>query len=118
MGSSARARQRIGIDPLRVRYLSDGNESVGEILEVSRTGMFVRTQEFPRPGAVVALQFHDPNGGALVDARGEVRWNTQGLAHVGEESGFGVLVFEAPQAYRDFFAWAQSRVEKDECEDL
>ena len=112
MGGSARARQRIPIPPLRVRFLAEGLDAIGEITEVSRTGVFIETDEIPRSGAVVALQFWTPTGD-LVDLRGEVRWNTQGLASAADLTGFGVLLHEAPQPYREFFAWIQAEKEED-----
>ena len=85
---------------------------MGEITEVSRTGVFIEADEIPRSGAVVALQFWTPTGD-LVDLRGEVRWNTQGLASSADLKGFGVLLHEAPQPYREFFAWTQAEKEED-----
>ena len=111
MGGSARARQRITVAPLRVRFLAEGLDATGEITEVSRTGVFIQTDEIPRPGAVVAVQFWAPSGD-LVDLRGEVRWSTKGLASAEELRGFGVLVYEAPQPYREFYLWAQSQKEE------
>ncbi len=112
MGGSARARQRIPIPPIRVRFLAEGLDARGELIEISRTGMFIQTDELPRAGAVVALQFWTPTGD-LVDLRGEVRWNTQGLANAAELRGFGVLVHEAPEPYRQFFLWAQAEKPED-----
>jgi len=112
MGGSARERQRIPVPPLRIRFVTEGLDAAGELSAISRTGMFVETDELPRPGAVVALQFWTPSGD-LVDLRGEVRWNTQGLAHAAGLRGFGVLVHEAPQSYRQFFIWAQAEKSDD-----
>ena len=68
MDDSARARQRIKIDPITVRFLAEGQEAVGDLTEVSRAGVFIESDDFPRPGAVVALQFRSSTAG-LVDVR-------------------------------------------------
>ena len=117
MGDHARARQRLIIPGLRVRFISEGIEAVGRISEVSRAGLFIESDEFPRPGAVIAVQFHTESG-ELVDLRGEVRWTTQGAAHGSETEGFGMLVHEAPLAYRDFFVQTLDDPEKDDGEEL
>ncbi len=97
--------------------MSEGIEAVGRVSEVSRAGLFIESDEFPRPGAVIAVQFHTENG-ELVDLRGEVRWTTQGAAHGSETEGFGMLVHEAPLAYRDFFVQARDDSKKDDGEEL
>jgi hypothetical protein len=116
----ARARQRLKIDPVRVRFLAEGQEAVGRLTEVSRAGVFVEADEFPRPGAVVAFQFRVPSG-ELVDVRGEVRWSTQGLAGSNNHRGFGIMVHEAPLAFREFVSWIQNgadEADKEESEEL
>jgi hypothetical protein len=107
---SARARQRLKIARIQVRYLAEGLESVGEIRNVSRAGLFVAAGDVPRPGSFVALQFRPPRG-PLVDLRGQVRWNTQGLDNLAIPAGFGVLLHEPPREYREFYLWAVSEVE-------
>ncbi len=96
--------------------MAEGVEAVGRLQNVSRSGLYVKTAEPPRPGAIVALQFESP-GGRLVDLRGQVRWNSQGAARVGKPEGFGVRLHEPPRAYQDFVAWARSEGEKPEEDD-
>jgi hypothetical protein len=88
-----------------VRFLAGGREAIGTLHNVSRAGVGIRAAEVPRPGAIVALSFESPHGG-LVDARGEVRWNTRGLASPAVPEGFGVRLHEPPAAFREFFQWA------------
>ncbi len=113
MSGSARARERVPVSDIRVRFLTEGLDATGQLAEVSRAGLFVRSDELPRPGAVIALQFRIPEG-ELVDLRGEVRWNTQGLVDLNGVAGFGVLLREPPQIYREFYLWIQDRLEKEE----
>ena len=88
-----------------MRFLAEGQEAVGTLHNVSRAGVGIRSAEVPRPGAIIALSFESPSG-ALVDARGEVRWNTRGLATGRVPEGFGVRLHEPPKAFREFFLWA------------
>ena len=92
-----------------MRYVAEGMESVGLLQDVSRSGLYVRAPELPRPGAIVALQFESPTG-KLVDIRGQVRWNSSGS----DPDGFGVRVHEPPREYREFVAWALAEAEKDD----
>jgi hypothetical protein len=88
-----------------VRFLAEGRESVGTLQNVSRAGVGIQSAEVPRPGAIIALTFESPHG-VLVDARGEVRWNTRGFASSRLPDGFGVRLHEPPREFRDFFRWA------------
>jgi hypothetical protein len=105
MSSSSRARARVPIAEIPVRFKADGSEAVGHLENLTRTGVFVRTDDLPRDGAAVALQFHSPSG-ILIDLRGEVRWNSEGLSHLLSVRGFGVLLHEPPPEYLEFFDWA------------
>jgi hypothetical protein len=105
MSSTSRARARVPTSKIAVRFKADGSESVGYLDNMTRTGVFVRTDDLPRPGSAVALQFHTP-AGALIDVRGEVRWNTEGLSHLLSTPGFGLLLHEPPPEYLEFFDWA------------
>ena len=64
-------------------------------------------------GSIVAFQFEAPSGG-LVDVRGEVRWSMEDPTAPAGQSGFGVMVHEAPISFREFFLWAQNQAEKQE----
>jgi len=85
---------------------------VGQLLNVSRAGLFVQASELPRLGSVVAIQFKSPLG-PLVDARGDVRWTTRLPGSTAAESGiegFGVAIQEPGREFRDFMTWAQEQV--------
>ena len=116
MSRSARARRRLTIAKVQIRFLTDGLEAVGEIRNVSRAGLFVASSDLPRPGTITALQFQPPCG-RLVDLRGEVRWNTQGLVSPSIPAGFGVLLYEPPRAYREFYLWAVDEAEEEKGQD-
>ena len=40
--------------------MAEGSEGVGHLKNVSRSGMFVRSDDLPRPGVAIALQFEAP----------------------------------------------------------
>ena len=103
MDDCARARPRSEIPQITVRFLADGQESIGTLQNVSRAGVCIRSAEVPRPGVLVALGFDSPHG-SFVDLRGEVRWNTRGLTGRTPE-GFGVRLHEPPREFREFFLW-------------
>jgi hypothetical protein len=117
MSSSSRVRARVAIPEISVRFSADGTESVGQLENLTRTGVFIRTAELPRPGAAVALQFRDSEG-EIVDLRGQVRWNTQGLSSGDSASGFGVLLHEPPPEYLRFFDWVFRQARDDKPADV
>ena len=96
--------------------MAEGTEGVGHLKNVSRTGLFVRSSDLPRPGVPIALQLETPTTGALVNLRGEVRWNSDGLGSATAQSGFGVMLHEPPLEFTAFFRWAVEQVEKNEDE--
>ena len=102
----ARARSRIAVEPVPVRFLVDGCEGTGGIESVSRAGLFVRSAERPRSGAPIAIQFQPPVGRAIT-LRGEVRWSDADPA-----GGFGVMLHEPPSEYRAFYRWAAEAAQK------
>jgi hypothetical protein len=91
-----------------VRYVAEGVEAVGLLLDVSRAGLYVEAAEPPRDGAVVAMQFESPDG-TLVDLRGAVRWSESPEPRANGAPGFGVRLQEPPRAYREFVSWVLSQ---------
>jgi hypothetical protein len=112
VSTPARARRRIQVARIPVRFMAEGAESIGQLKNVSRAGVFVSASDLPRAGAPVALQFESP-GGEAVNLRGEVRWISQGAPDSHVPTGFGVLLREPPREYRAFFLWALDQAEKN-----
>lgn len=112
VSSSARVRQRLHVGLITVRYLAEGQEGVGHLVNVSRAGLFVRAVELPSEGSAVALQFRTPSD-SLVDLRGEVCWTSGAELDGGRLPGFGVRLHEPPQEYREFFRWVLSGAEQE-----
>ena len=94
--------------------MAEGAEGLGHLKNVSRSGICVRSDDLPRPGVAIALQFELPTTGALVDLRGEVRWSSDQLGPAGFQSGFGVHVHGPPPQFRLFLRWAIEQAEKED----
>jgi hypothetical protein len=116
VSGSGRVRQRVRVDRIPVRYLAQGFEATGHLENVSRAGLFVRAEELPAPETMVVLQFRPPTG-ALVEARGEVRWNTEGLRKPEMAPGFGVQLHQPSREYLEFFRWALGQAEEEKGDD-
>ena len=112
MTASARIRRRFLVERIPVRFVAEGAESVGYLKNVSRAGLFIRSEDLPRPGCPLAVQFESPEGG-LVNLLGEARWRTSDLMNPDVPPGFGVQIHEPPRPYRDFFLWAAEQAEKE-----
>ncbi len=120
VGNSERIRKRVSVEEIPVRYLCQGREGVGRLLNVSRAGVLIRASEIPAAGALAALHFRSPTG-RIVEVRGEVVWNVEDLFDSGEASGFGVRLCEPPPEYREFLRWAEEQADqakRDESETL
>ena len=113
MERSARVRSRLELSDIRVRYVTETAEAVGQLANVSKAGLFVRTREIPSLGAVVAIQFKSPLG-ALVDARGDVRWTTRLSDSPEASQGFGVALHEPGRAFREFMSWLDEQARAEE----
>lgn len=96
--------------------MAEGAEGVGQLKNVSRGGLFVRSNDLPRPEAGVSLQLENPATGTSLNLRGEVRWTTDGSGSADPSPGFGVQIHEASREFADFFRWAVEQLEKSEPE--
>jgi hypothetical protein len=113
VNASARARRRVLTSRIPIRFMAEGAEGVGHLKNVSRAGMFVRSNDLPRPECSIAIQFDAPETGVSINLRGEVRWTTDGNG-LAAGPGFGVQLHEPPREFADFFRWAVEQGEKEE----
>ncbi len=109
-------RRRFQIRRIQVRFVAEGAEGLGHLKNISKAGVFIRSEEVPRSGASLAIQFDAPDG-TLINLRGEVRWRTLDLMNPNVPPGFGVQLHEPSQPYREFFLWAAEQAEKEEDEE-
>ncbi len=92
--------------------MAEGAEGMGHVKNVSRAGMFVRSNDLPRPESAISLQFETPATGESINLRGEVRWTTDGQGSAHPAPGFGVQLLEPPREFVEFFRWAVEQLEK------
>jgi Tfp pilus assembly protein PilZ len=117
VNASARARRRVLTSKIPVRFMAEGAEGVGHLKNVSRAGLFVRSNDLPRPEAAISLQLEIPGTNTLINLRGEVRWTTDGSGSTADGSpGFGVQLLEPSREFGDFFRWAVEQLEKPDQE--
>ena len=95
-----------------VRFVAEGSEGVGQLKNVSRAGLFVRSNDLPRPEAGISLQLEVPGTGTSINLRGEVRWTTDGSGTADASPGFGVQLHEPSREFTEFFRWAVEQLEK------
>jgi hypothetical protein len=109
----ARARRRILTARIPIRFVAEGSDGVGHLKNVSRAGICVRSEDLPRPGVAIALQFEVPTTGALVNLRGKVRWSSDRLGGAAAQSEFGVTLHEPTPEFSAFFRQAVEQLEKE-----
>ncbi|MCP4007804.1 MAG: hypothetical protein GY725_26780 [bacterium] len=112
MTASARVRRRIQSGRIPIRFFAEGKECVGYLRNISKAGVFIFSDDIPRRGCPLAIQFESPDG-RLVNLKGEVRWRTLELFNSNVAPGFGVLLREPTQAFREFFLLAEDQYEKE-----
>jgi len=75
----------------------------GHIKNVSKEGVFVRSNVLPPVGADVRIVFPDRNG-TKIEVRGLVRWTTDQLPPAEKaKPGFGVYIPRGNETFDEFF---------------
>ena len=82
---------------------ADGDYANGHVKNLSKTGMFVRSNMMPAPGTDVRIRFETITG-EKIEVEGIVRWNTSGLPTEEGADGFGVQLAKPSKDYLNFFA--------------
>ena len=86
----------------------------GYVLNISKNGMFLRSDVLPAPGEPVSVMFLDLSGGT-VETSGTVRWTTEELdAGKVAKPGFGIRIEHASREYLTFY---QSLLERSDDDD-
>ena len=81
----------------------EGMTSQGEILSISKKGLFVHSMNIPSPGAVVRVVLKTPTA-EKIEVSGHVRWTTDQLAPgTYRYPGFGMLINEWSDDFQEFF---------------
>ena len=75
----------------------------GHIKNISKEGLFLRTNTLPPSGSPVRVVFHDRHG-SKVEVRGTVRWTTAQLPPEEKaKPGFGVYIEPGNDEFSEFF---------------
>jgi len=101
---SGRERRKLRRTVTRIpaTFASGDTHGNGYVKNVSRGGVFLRTDTLPAPGAPVSILFHAPNG-TKVEIAGVVRWTTDQLPEETNFAGFGMQLEGDNEAYLEFF---------------
>lgn len=75
----------------------------GHIKNLSREGLFLRSDDVPERGSEIRVVFHD-RVGSKVEIRGTVCWTTSQLPEeAGAKRGFGIHISGGALAYLEFY---------------
>ena len=99
---SKRRHKRIA-KRLTALVYADGEYANGHVKNLSKLGLFVRSNMMPSPGTEVRVRFETITG-EKIEVEGVVRWNTSGLPTEEGTGGFGVYIPKPPKEYLNFFA--------------
>ncbi len=95
-----RARARVAVrrtmKPMPANFEADELRGSGRVLNLGTSGVFVRTECPPEPGAGVRVVFQDAAGNEM-KVEGKVRWST--TEEVDGGPGFGMAIDGAPEDY-------------------
>jgi PilZ domain len=103
---TGRDRRRIlrrAIPSIRAAFEAGELRGVGHLKNISKEGLFLRSDILPQPGTEIRILFHDRQGNKI-ELHGTVRWTTAQLANdSGARPGFGIQFSKADGAFRDFY---------------
>ncbi len=92
-----------GVKRIPARYQSEGLIGKGHIKNVTKEGLFLRTERLPSPGARVRVIF-EPKNGPKVEVSGRVLWTTGQLRPKADTPpGFGMQIENVTEEFLEFF---------------
>lgn len=98
-----RRRLKRIVKRIPARFQSQGLIGRGHIKNITKEGLFLRTNRLPRPGSPVRVIFEPPNG-PKVEVEGTVRWTTAQLPPSSDSPpGFGMKIDSVPEEFLEFF---------------
>ena len=102
-GDERRVALRIGIRPIPVVFEFGRRKAQGEILSLSKQGLFLRCMDIPEPSAEVRVTFKSEQQ-QKIEVVGRVTWSTNQLEPGQYRSpGFGMRFSAWNDAYHDFY---------------
>ena len=84
-------------------YAGESAHGSGYVKNMTREGLFLRTDVLPRPGESVNVVFYLPEGGTI-EIRGSVCWTTEEVSSDPKpRPGFGMRIEDSDSAYLAFY---------------
>ena len=93
---------RRSIPRIRAAFEAGELRGVGHVKNVSKAGLFLRSDVLPAPGSEIRILFHDRRGDKI-ELYGSVCWTTAQLADPLARPGFGVQITDGGTAFRAFY---------------
>ena len=101
LGRERRKLKRI-VKRIPAFFISGSLHGDGYIKNLSREGLFMRTDNLPEPEEPVQILIKSSDG-RKIEVNGTVRWTTAQFPGREEHAGFGMHVDPLTDAYRDFY---------------
>jgi hypothetical protein len=101
-GRERRRMLRRSIPRIRAAFEAGELRGVGHVKNISKEGLFLRSDILPPPGSEIRILFHDRRGDKI-EVHGCVRWTTAQLGTPGARPGFGVHLPRTDEAFRAFY---------------
>ena len=105
VGAEGRERRKLKrvMRRIPVRFSTASARAGGHIKNLSKEGLFVRSNVLPMRGDPIEISFETQDG-RKIEVSGEVRWTTAQMDdHEAAQPGFGVLLHDPGSEYLDFF---------------
>jgi hypothetical protein len=93
---------RRAIPSIRAAFEAGELRGVGHLKNISKEGLFLRSEILPQPGSEIRILFHDRSGNKI-ELHGTVRWTTAQLQEPDARPGFGIQFSKVDTAFRDFY---------------
>jgi Tfp pilus assembly protein PilZ len=105
VGADGRDRRKLKrvIKRIPVRFSTASARAGGHIKNLSKEGVFVRSNVLPMRGDAIEISF-ETRDGRKIEVAGDVRWTTAQMDnHEAAQPGFGVQLREPSAEYMEFF---------------
>jgi uncharacterized protein (TIGR02266 family) len=104
MKDQGRERRRLKRFRSRVPalLLVDGKAVDAHVKNLSKEGLFLRTDQLPEPGASVQVLLK-PGDGRKIELNGTVRWTTKQYPGRSKHPGFGLLFDQVTDEYLQLY---------------
>ena len=106
MNDEGRERRRLKrfMSRIPATYVCGKLTGRGAVKNLSKEGLFVRSDTVPEPGQTVHVLLQPPEN-PKVEVVGTVRWTTDQLpSRAPGQTGFGLRIEDPPDAYLELFA--------------